>query len=1125
MKNLTLKASVLHSARHDTVRMMAALSFLVTGFVTAEADVSKLPDEEHPDLKWKIVPVSDRIESLRNGAKLSVSGKTMPIDGKKSLNSRKSNDSGSVEIFGNLCYSDSWGYDGNEPIGFYKFKADASYSEALFLNPVLMPAGGGVVVDDHYHFVAEDGMGNYTYYVYSFDGTRTEEKSVDITYVAADLTYDKTTDRIYGCFYNSEASGFELAYINPVTLERYRVGDFSAEDTRLVCIAATFTGELYGVGLNGILYKIDKDSGEMTYLSDTGITPAPFVQSAVVNPVDGLLYWQAITYETTDMVTVNLAGGGVKKIGSFVNNDCYLGLYIPGQPINADAPAKINDLSFDFTEGNLSGRISFTLPDALSNGNPITGNVNYRVLIDGDLLKEGSSNPAEQVNIEVTLPEGSHLLEVCASNEAGDGESTSIRKWVGNDVPADVTDLKAQFDKDTDKVTLSWTPVTSGAHEGWIEPAEIKYDIYQQPADIKIASDISETELTFNSGISLLEHIYFEAVAKYKDKESEHASSNPILVGDHVETPYFEDFSDLSHIEHYKFIDANGDGNCWDLQAYDMLGNFAVMYTYMSEADDWLVSPPIKFGADRNYSMQCVIASMNPKDHVAECIDVYVGQGDDLQSYQKIDESQYELSDLEYGETALTVSDILTPENEGMYRIAVHAKGFDQYNYYFLKFRSLSINDNVIYKAPEPPAEFKVTPYPKGEKMAKVSLVCPQKDNKGEMIDKVDYVEIYRDNQMIRRFDNPVPGTALSFDDNMDNEESGIKRYHAVAANSYGCSLKSEFEVYVGVDVLASPSEVKAYDKESHILIKWNPVKEGASGGYVDTDGITYTITDRQGNIIASELSGCEYSYAVEQPSEQIALQFNVNGVSGGLEGGSTKSNPIIIGESWKLPFYEPFTGGVPVNSLWWVDGMDGYYRFGMVSDYGCGDEGTAYFHGFDDYWSSCASGKISLDHTNSPMLQFAYESNAFSPVKLHVQVSDSGNDYETISTINLGQSYDSDRVWQHHSASLDKYKDSRYITLRFLVECYGDGMILIDDISVNDQSAVESVDADRSVVTVKDGCISISDVNGENIYIYDAKGILIKEFSEVYNDVMIPMSAGIYIVRIGERSCKIALK
>lgn len=84
----------------------------------------------------------------------------------------------------------------------------------------------------------------------------------------------------------------------------------------------------------GILYKIDKTTGILTKVGDTGVDPK-FFQSAVINPKDDTFYWFANEEdESANLYTVNLSTGEAVKIGKLPYGEQVVGAYIPAPEAN-----------------------------------------------------------------------------------------------------------------------------------------------------------------------------------------------------------------------------------------------------------------------------------------------------------------------------------------------------------------------------------------------------------------------------------------------------------------------------------------------------------------------------------------------------------------------------------------------------------------------------------------------------------------------------------------------------------------------------------------------------------------------------------------------------------------------
>ena len=80
-------------------------------------------------------------------------------------------------------------------------------------------------------------------------------------------------------------------------------------------------------------------------------------------------------------------------------------------------------------------------------------------------------------------------------------------------------------------------------------------------------------------------------VTPYNDGiEGEPASSNSVSVGDALLPPYSQDFTEKNSLGLFTVVDVNNDNKTWTYS------NGTVRYAYhmKNNADDWLITPPLK---------------------------------------------------------------------------------------------------------------------------------------------------------------------------------------------------------------------------------------------------------------------------------------------------------------------------------------------------------------------------------------------------------------------------------------------------------------------------------------------------------------------------------------------------
>lgn len=142
-------------------------------------------------------------------------------------------------------------------------------------------------------------------------------------------------------------------------------------------------------------------------------------------------------------------------------------------------------------EGAMSATISFRTPSKSVGGSSYTSSTNlgYKVMRGETLVAEGTAKRSTNVTVEDTnadngLVNGINTWSIIISRTISGTEHISepalASCWVGEDAPSDVENLTAA-DKN-DHVALTWDAPTEGANGGYVNPANIKYNVY--PVDM-----------------------------------------------------------------------------------------------------------------------------------------------------------------------------------------------------------------------------------------------------------------------------------------------------------------------------------------------------------------------------------------------------------------------------------------------------------------------------------------------------------------------------------------------------------------------------------------------------------------------------------------------------------------
>lgn len=329
-----------------------------------------------------------------------------------------------TEICGSLIYRRSW-EEWSEllprPYGIYSFTVTAAgiESKEVALDNKLYANGGAYVKDGVYSFVNHYTYGGERYVTfYQYDMTTwemTTEQEADDDCVAVTLAWNPADDQVYGIFWSDDDEAYVFDCIDIEDMGGYRYHTGSGLDAKVMALACNDEGETYGIGLDGMLYLFDTDTGDAEEVGELGVTPANYLQSAAFDPKTGDLYWAAqLADGTSALYTVDTATGEARLVAEFDDGEEIVGMWVAAPAAADDAPAAVDDLAADFADGRTQGTVSFTAPTLTYGGDPLEGTLSYSIAANGSVVAKGQTEAGAKVEETVTLEDGDNTISVTA---------------------------------------------------------------------------------------------------------------------------------------------------------------------------------------------------------------------------------------------------------------------------------------------------------------------------------------------------------------------------------------------------------------------------------------------------------------------------------------------------------------------------------------------------------------------------------------------------------------------------------------------------------------------------------------------------------------------------------------
>ena len=257
-------------------------------------------------------------------------------------------------------------------------------------------------------------------------------------------------------------------------------------------------------------------------------------------PVAGLYY---ISFNAVNDVTYNLSNINIDNVEVLPN-------------AKMTAPDGVMDLSVAAgAKGALNDTITFKAPTETYNGD-VLSSISKIELYKGEsdnytLLKEFTAPTVGEklTYIDNNAGQGFNQYHLIAYSEEGYGREVSITKYVGIDTPLDIPVFKIAS-KDYTKAVLTWAPSASiGENDGYVDTSAVSYRVYRYSPDldnyVSIADKIdgsTYTDDTYEISAGQQEYVSYAIVAFNKIGQS-HGKVVGVDLGTPYTMPYQESFT------------------------------------------------------------------------------------------------------------------------------------------------------------------------------------------------------------------------------------------------------------------------------------------------------------------------------------------------------------------------------------------------------------------------------------------------------------------------------------------------------------------------------------------------------------------------------------------------------
>ena len=435
----------------------------------------------------------------------------------------------------------------------------------------------------------------------------------------SDMTFDYSTNTMYAVGFDQGDTFLYSIDLQTGDLTKGSLLQTNAGRQTIATLAATYDGRLYGLNTKGVLFKINKETGNLTRVMDTKI-PLRYNQSMEFDHTDECLYWTTMKGEiglANELYKIDVNKKTIKSLGNLGDGGATTkvqGLYIPFVLAGFDAPGQATELkAVPAEKGALEATITWKNPVKTHGGDDLSGNMNIILERDGEVISSSMSEAGvEMFWTDKSVKLGEHTYTVRAINEKGEGALAEAFAYVGDDVPATITDLMASVGKECKSIKLTWSIPDKGAHEGYYDKSNVRYRIVRYPDNTVLEEEYEGTSYEDNTIKRLGAYYYGITGFNKAGSNNEYIKKEIIIAGKAVEVPYDCGFNDETTARNqWTFVNGNHDENSWYINSglgMTLFGDYAIAAEYIlnpldsqQDADEWLISPPIDFEADKDY--------------------------------------------------------------------------------------------------------------------------------------------------------------------------------------------------------------------------------------------------------------------------------------------------------------------------------------------------------------------------------------------------------------------------------------------------------------------------------------------------------------------------------------------
>ncbi len=611
------------------------------------------------------------------------------------------------------------------------------------------------------------------------------------------------------------------------------------------------------------------------------------------------------------------------------------------------------------------------------------------------------------------------------------------------------------------------------------------------------------------------------------------------IVSSGITPPYSETFDSAASLDTFVIVNANEDKKAdndseqtWEWKESELNGAYAQEVAVSGDSkDDWLISPAIKLEGGRIYKVSLHARALG---YWTESFEILAG---DRPTQEAMISNLITITALKGEANSDNYFGYFTPSASGDYHIGIHANTTS--GGWTLIVDNLEVSGALSEDAPAAVDDLTLSTSPDNNREAVISMKAPNKTINDDDLTYLSKIEVSRNGQILKTFENPIPGEELKYMELV--EEAGDYSF-TVTPFSSSEGIASNVKHFIGTRKALSPANVKVIETENKgsVTVSWEDPETDINGDPINPENISYYIEkiihsngQSTPSLLKRFVKGNNYTAMIVNPeADQEFYSFAVYAETDGGISEKSESGLIPLGKPYPLPYSDSFSKedsylmssyAVKGDTLWELYSDEDNNVESNHSEGGY----SGMINGNHDDSALLFTGKIDLTSASKPVLtyyvyKFEDSNGAAYNNELDIMINP-GDGFRSIDRYVISNEFQGLPGWFVKIQTLYDFA-GKEVQLGFMGIIKDFPNICIDNIMITDEGAtVGYTESDNGTIHSSAGYIHISNPACLEYSVYSINGITLNQGND--EATSIPLSSGIYLVKLGQKTSKITVK